>query len=135
MEPAADNRRQHERVGVAFSLVVKDGDRRVGIISDISKGGMRVRLEIDADVGENIEVRDWTGHKGTDNRTYVLENMVGEEFTLTISYMMVSWGVLKAKLIRVIRDMNKIFFAMQFTDADPALVEKIMNLVKRRAGL
>jgi hypothetical protein len=134
MQPQADNKRQHERVEVRFSLVVKDGDRRVGTIADISKGGMRVRLEVDADVGENVEVRDWTGHKGTDNRTYVLENMVGEEFTLTISYMMVSWGVLKAKLIRVIRDMNKIYFAMQFTEADPVLVEKIVTLVKRRAG-
>lgn len=134
MESTNNNKRAHERVDVQFSLVVKDGDRRVGTISDISKGGMRVRLEVDAEVGENLEVRDWTGHKGTDNRTYVLENMVGEEFTLTISYMMISWGILKAKLIRVIRDMNKIYFAMQFTEADPALVEKVMNLVKRRAG-
>lgn len=133
MSSGAD-KRQHERVGVTFSLIVHDHGRRVGTIEDISEGGMRVRLDVDTDLGENVEVRDWTGHKGVDNRHYVLNQLVGEIFELTIVYMSITMGVLRARLVRVIRGTNVVFFAMQFSDADPALVAKIMGLVKKRAG-
>ncbi len=127
-------KRQYERVSVSFSLVVKDGERRVGTIEDISAGGMRIRLDPDTDLGENVDVREWTGHAGTDNREYVLTQLVGEEFSLTIIYMSVTLGVLKARLVRVIRHLTTLFFAMQFTEADPKTVERIMGLVKKRAG-
>lgn len=128
----AANRRQHERVGVSFALLVRDGSRRIGTIEDISAGGMRVRL--DDEIGENQEVREWTGSKGADNKEYTLQTLVGDEFTLTIHYLAVTMGTVKARLIRVIRIMKQLFFAMQFTEADPVVVKRIMDLVKRRAG-
>lgn len=128
----AANRRQFERVGVAFALLVRDGTRRIGTIEDISAGGMRVRL--DDEVGENEDIREWTGHKGADNKQYTLQTLVGEEFTLTIHYLAVTMGTVKARLIRVIRIMRQLFFAMQFTEADPVTVQRIMDLVKRRSS-
>lgn len=128
-----ENKRLHERVRVTFALMVRDGDRLLGVIEDISEGGMRVRL--DADIGENLEVREWTGQKGVDNREFVLTNLVGEVFTLSIDYMKVRLGTLSAKLIRVIRSMNNVFFAMQFTaECDPEVPKKIMAIIKRRAS-
>lgn len=126
------NRRMHERVSVSFALLVRDGSRRIGTIEDISAGGMRVRL--DEEIGENQEVREWTGSKGTDNKEFTLQMLVGDEFTLTIHYLAVTMGTVKARLIRVIRIMKQLFFAMQFTEADPVVVKRIMDLVKRRAG-
>lgn len=128
----AANRRQHERVGVSFALLVRDGTRRIGTIEDISAGGMRIRL--DDEIGENQDVREWTGQKGADNKEYTLQSLVDEEFTLTIHYLAVTMGTVKARLIRVIRIMKQLFFAMKFTEADPATVQRIMDLVKRRSG-
>jgi len=125
------NKRAHERVEVKFALLVKDGPRRLGTISDISSGGFRIRL--DDEIGENDQVREWTGAKGADNKEFILSESVGEEFSLTIHYLMVTMGQVKARLIRVIRVMKHLYFAMQFTEADPAVVQKIMDLVKKRA--
>ncbi|MEK8022239.1 MAG: PilZ domain-containing protein [Candidatus Hydrogenedentota bacterium] len=128
-----DNKRQHERVTVAFALMVREGDRLLGTIEDISEGGMRVRLDVD--IGENSEVREWTGNKGVDNKEFVMVNLVGEVFTLSIDYMRVRLGTLSAKLIRVIRSMNNVYFAMQFTaECDPEVPKKIMTIIKRRKG-
>lgn len=125
------NKRAHERVPVAFALSVHDGDRLLGTVEDISDGGMRVRL--DGDVGENIEVREWTGSRGTDNKEFVLTSLVGEDFNLSIGYLAIKLGSVRAKLIRVIRSMNRVYFAMQFVNPDRATIEKMMGIVRRRA--
>lgn len=127
-----DNRRRHERVPVRFALIAREGERRVGTIEDISAGGLRIRL--DDEVSDSNEIREWTGRKGADNKEYSLQQLVGSEFTLTIHYLTITMGAVKARLIRVIRIMKHLYFAMQFTDADPAVVTRIMDLVKRRAG-
>jgi uncharacterized protein Veg len=127
----ADQRR-HPRREVAFPIIVRDGERTIGTIEDISAGGMRVRL--DAEVGENVEVREWTGRKAEDNREFVLESAVGEVFTFSIHFMGIRFGEVKARLIRVIRRFRQLYFAMQFEAPDEAVIAKIMGVVERRSG-
>lgn len=126
---AGADKRQHERLAVECALIVRDGEQRLGTVEDFSRGGMRVRL--DGDIGDNEEVREWTGHRGTDNKEFVLTNLVGEEFDLSLGYMTMNLGNLKARLIRVIRSMKKIYFAMQFTQADAALIDRVLTIVNR----
>ena len=102
-------KRRHERVIVQFPMFVKDGDRGVGTIEDISKGGMRVKLSPDSELGEDTEVRDWTGKSGTENREYILNQLIGEVFNLSIIYMSVTIGHINTKLVRVIRNLNQIY--------------------------
>ena len=130
MTEGGEDKRQHPRQDVSFPLIVRDGDRVIGTIEDISAGGMRVRL--DGEVGENTDVKDWTGRKGAENREFVLQNAVGEVFHFSIHFMSIRLGDLKARLIRVIRRNRRLFFAMQFVEADAALLEKILGLVERR---
>lgn len=125
------NKRQHDRVDINFALSVRDSGRVLGAITDISEGGMRVKL--DGDIGENLEVREWTGRKGIDNKEFILTDLVGESFDLSIHYLAMKLGQVNAKLIRVIRSMNKVYFAMQFVEPDPAMTAKMMAIVKRRA--
>ena len=131
MSGVADNKRKHERHAVNCALIVRDGEQRIGVIEDISRGGMRVKL--DGDLGENEDVREWTGKKSVDNREFVLNNQVGNEFDLALAFLAINLGHVKARLVRVIRSMNRLYFAMQFTQADPALIERVMGIVKRGA--
>jgi|GEM_PF-5750651 len=125
-------KRRHERVTVQFPMFVKDGDRGVGTIEDISKGGMRVKLSPDSELGEDTEVRDWTGKSGTENREYILNQLIGEVFNLSIIYMSVTIGHINTKLVRVIRNLNQIYFAMEFQDPNPKEIDRIIEIVKKR---
>ncbi|RMH58806.1 MAG: PilZ domain-containing protein [Candidatus Hydrogenedentota bacterium] len=130
--PTGRERRKHRRFPVGFALQVREGPRLIGTVEDISEGGIRIRL--DDEVGENEEVREWTGHKGVSNREFVLNNMVGNEFTFQMYYMGLSMGEFQARLVRVIRSMTKLFFAMQFTDVNPRMVSRVMAIVRKRAA-
>ena len=132
MTDGGADKRVHPRRAVSFPVIVRDGPRTIGTIEDISAGGMRVRL--DAEVGENVEVREWTGRKAADNREFVLNNSVGEVFTFSIHFMGIRFGELKARLIRVIRLTRGLYFAMQFVEPDEAVISKILGVIERRAG-
>ena len=133
-----EDKRKHPRTRCEIESTYKNLDIVAApapletLVQDISEGGMRVRLDVD--IGENLEVRNWTGARGVDNREFTMVNLVGEEFTLSVDYMKVRLGTITAKLIRVIRATNNVFFAMKFTEVESAVPKKIMTIIKRRTG-
>ena len=53
-----DERRRHERFGGVFPAEVRDrvNGRVIGLVSDISSGGMMVRTETPLDAGRSLDV-------------------------------------------------------------------------------
>lgn len=124
-------KREHDRYGVSFALEVFESDQRIGQVIDISEGGLRVQL--DGDLGENVYVREWTGRKGTSNKEYILNELVGQVLTLKLKYMGVAMGEFKARLVRVIRVMNQVHFAMCFEEISPTVLTRVTTIAKKRS--
>jgi hypothetical protein len=125
-------RRRHERLVVTFPLPVRDGDRRVGTVVDISRGGLRVRLDDEIRIKEDDAVREWTGEEGETNRDLALQRLVGEEHALDFIYLSTTLGRFRARVVRVVRAGDRAALAMEFTEIAPALLDRVLGIVRRR---
>lgn len=129
---AGRERRRHERLTVSFPLPVREGGRRVGTVVDISAGGLRVRLDDDLRVREDETVREWTGEEGETNRDLALARLVGEEHDLEFAYLSTTLGRFRARIVRAVRAGDRVSLAMEFTEIAPALLERVLGIVRRR---
>lgn len=132
MEAAPENRRRHARVPVPFPLVAFDGDERLGMIEDLSRGGARIRLE---EVREDETVREWTGLSGAENRRFAFEERVGREFRLGFRYLSADVGRCRARLVRVLTPGRGMSLGVEFFDPAEASVSRVIEIVERRSSL